>query len=134
MKKYALDTNTLSYLLKKDPTVSARLKAESDIGNRLTIPLMAFYEVKRGLLAVNSSQRMRYFEQFCGILGIGDMSFEIADKAAHIYADLRRIGRLVEDADIMIAAFCIVNGCILVTGNTKHFEHIDGLQLANWTE
>ena len=56
MKKYALDTNTLSYLLKKDPTVSVRLKDESDTGNRLTIPLMAFYEVKRGLLYSNNEK------------------------------------------------------------------------------
>jgi predicted nucleic acid-binding protein len=54
------------------------------------------------------------------------------EHAATVYAALRRSGRTVEDADILISAFCIVNGYTLVTNNTKHFADIDGLQLANW--
>ena len=134
MKRYALDTNTLSYLVKENPIVTARLKVESDAGNRLTIPLMAYYEIKRGLLAVKASRKMQDFERFCDILGVGDISFEVADKAAYIHAYLQRIGRIVDDADIFIAAFCIVNNYTLVTNNVKHFENIEGLQLVNWTE
>ena len=134
MKRYALDTNTISYLLKDDPAVSARLRAESDGGNDLIIPLMAFYEVKRGLLTAQASRKMRHFEQFCDDLGVGELSYEVLDKAAYIYADLQRIGRLVDDADIILGAFCVVNGYILVTNNTKHFENIDGLQLVDWVE
>ena len=134
MKKFALDTNTISYLLKEDLAVSNRLRAESDGGNGLVIPLIVYYEVKRGLLAVDASRKTQLFEQFCNVLGVDDMSFSVLDKAAHIYDDLRRIGRLIEDADIIIAAFCLVNDCILVTNNTKHFSHIEGLQLVNWME
>lgn len=133
MKKYALDTNTISYLLKENPIVSACLMAES-ANNHIKIPLMVYYEVKRGLLAVNSSHKMQLFERFCEVLGVEEMGFDVLDKAAYIYNDLRSIGRLVEDADIIIAAFCIVNDCILVTHNTKHFEHIDGLHFVNWVE
>jgi predicted nucleic acid-binding protein len=133
MKRYALDTNIVSYLLKENPTVSARLMAES-ANNHLTIPLMVYYEVKRGLLAVNSSRKIQLFERFCELLGVEEMDFDVLDKAAYVYNNLRSIGRLVEDADIIIAAFCIVNDCILVTNNTKHFEHIDDLQLVNWAE
>ena len=32
----------------------------------------------------------------------------------------------------MIAAFCIVNNCTLVTDNLRHFEGIDGLTFENW--
>jgi len=134
MKNYALDTNTISYLLKENPSVSARMKEESDAGNRLVIPLMAYYEVKRGLLAVKASKKMRHFEQFCDILGVEDMSFDVLDKATYIYDDLRTKGRLVDDADIIIAAFCIVNNCILVTNNIKHFEYIADLQFENWID
>ena len=134
MKRYALDTNTISYLLKENPTVSSRMKEESDAGNRLVIPLMAYYEVKRGLLAVKASKKMKHFEQFCNIIGVDDMSFDVLDKAAYIYDDLRTKGRLVDDADIIIAAFCIVNNCVLVTNNIKHFEIIAGLQIENWID
>jgi len=134
MKKYALDSNTISYILREDPAVSTHMKEESDAGNRLVIPLMVYYEVKRGLLALKASRKTQHFIRFCALLGIEDMSFDVIDKAAYIYDDLRGIGRLVDDADIIIAAFCIVNDCILVTNNTKHFEHIDSLQLVNWAD
>jgi len=110
------------------------MKEESDAGNRLVIPLMAYYEVKRGLLAVKASKKMKHFEQFCNIIGVDDMSFDVLDKAAYIYDDLRTKGRLVDDADIIIAAFCIVNNCVLVTNNIKHFEIIAGLQIENWID
>jgi predicted nucleic acid-binding protein len=38
----------------------------------------------------------------------------------------------IEDADILIAAFCLYNNYILVTDNTKHFINIKGLNTVNW--
>ncbi len=55
------------------------------------------------------------------------------DEAAKIYATLRQNGSLIDDADILIAAYSIVSGFILVTANTRHFGRIEGLQWVNWT-
>jgi len=55
-------------------------------------------------------------------------------KAAHIYADLRKMGFTVSDDDIFIAAFCLLNEYTLVTRNTKDFENITGLQQVNWID
>ncbi|NMX21413.1 hypothetical protein C5S30_03060 [ANME-1 cluster archaeon GoMg4] len=57
---------------------------------------------------------------------------EIIDKASGIYADLKRRGELVEDADILIAASCPVEGMILVTDNEEHFRRIENLEVENW--
>lgn len=132
MTKYALDTNTISYILKEDPVVVRRFKAESAAGNRMIVPLIAYYEIKRGLLHVGSVRKMQHFELFCSRLGVDELRFDVLDKAAGIYDDLRRKGRLVDDADIIIAAQCVVNGYALVTNNTKHFEHITGLKHVDW--
>jgi len=132
MKKYALDANTISYLLKDYPKVTAQMKQVSDSGNIITIPLVAYYEVKRGLLSVRAVNKMAHFERLCDVLGVDDLSFDVLDKATYIYTDLRHKGRLVDDADIFIAAFCIVNDCILVTSNVKHFNNIDGLSFVDW--
>ena len=70
----------------------------------------------------------------CSMYPIGEMSVVAWERAAEIYAYRLKIGKPLEDADILTAAFCIVGGCILVTNNTKHFDVIDGLQLVNWTE
>jgi len=134
MKTFALDSNIISYLLRNDSVLSARLKQENDKGNMITVPPLVYYEIKRGLISDNSTKRLQSFNHFCEDAGIGEMTIEAYDEAARQYARLRSIGRPAGDADILIAAFCIVNGLTLVTNNIKHFENIDGLQFENWTE
>ena len=48
------------------------------------------------------------------------------------YCTIRKNGIIADDADILIAAYCIQNNYILVTNNTKHFENIANLELENW--
>ena len=62
------------------------------------------------------------------------MDKETGEIAAYIYAKLQKRGRLIEDADLLIAAYCIQNDYTLVTNNSKHFENIDTLQFVNWIE
>ncbi len=47
-------------------------------------------------------------------------------------AKLRRAGTMVADADLMIAAITQAQGATLVTGNTRHYERIEGLLLEDW--
>ena len=56
------------------------------------------------------------------------------DEAARLYAVYRQKGESIEDADLFIAAFCIVNDYILVTNNIRHFEQIEGLKVDNWKQ
>lgn len=34
--------------------------------------------------------------------------------------------------DTLIAATAIINDCILITNNTKHFSRIEELEIDNW--
>ena len=65
----------------------------------------------------------------CNIEAIDSM---VAVKAADIYDELRRAGKLVEDADILIAATALKHGMVVVTDNTQHFKRIKGLKVENW--
>ena len=56
------------------------------------------------------------------------------EKAAEVYAYTRRAGYTIGDADILIAAYCLVSGCTLVTNNSKDFVNVGGLILVDWTE
>jgi predicted nucleic acid-binding protein len=134
MITYALDTNIISYLLRHDPVVSASLRQENSGGNKIIIPPLVYYEVKRGLLEVNSLKHLRSFDDFCMEMSIGEMTLEAYDEASRLYVRLRRLGRTTNDADVLIAAFCIVNNFTLVTNNIKHFEVMDRLELVNWKE
>ena len=55
MSAYALDADIISYLLKKDAKVSRRVSEKAKNGDVIVIPPIAFYEVRRGLLAVNAT-------------------------------------------------------------------------------
>ncbi len=57
---------------------------------------------------------------------------EFTDIAQEIYAELMRRGELIEDADILIAASCLVEGMVLVTDNEEHFRRIEKLEIENW--
>jgi len=129
---YALDTNIVSYILRGDKALKDKLTLERTNGNISVIPLMVYYEVKRGLLAKDATNKMKFFETLCENLGIHELTKSDMNTAANIYADLKRIGKPIDDSDLLIAAQCITNGYTLVTNNTKHFENIVDLKFVNW--
>jgi len=129
---YVLDSDTVSYMLKSDETVLTRYRKESD-DNDIIIPAIVYYEVQRGLLALKMSKRLLEFDKLCRAIKYEEFDKAVWQKAAYVYAQLRQSGSLIDDADIFIAAFCIVNGCTLVTNNIKHFSRIEGLSYVNWT-
>jgi tRNA(fMet)-specific endonuclease VapC len=131
----ALDANIISYILKEDDDVVSRYRKEIMQGNTFIMPPVAFYEVQRGLLARRLLKKMKIFEDFCKDVDVGVFDTQMWLKSAQIYAALNQKGKPVGgDGDIQIAAFCLVNDYTLVTNNTKHFEHIDGLKLVNWKQ
>ena len=58
----------------------------------------------------------------------------IEKKAGEIYADLRKKGEQISDADILIEATVLVNDSVLVTNNNKHFKRIKNLKIENWVQ
>jgi tRNA(fMet)-specific endonuclease VapC len=130
MKRYALDSNIVSYVLKKNIRVTGRLRDEIDKGNSVIIPPTVYYEVTRGLAYINAANKMKIFTTLCSG-GIGALDKTIFDRAVPIYCDLRKKGVVIDDNDILIAAFCQTHNLTLVTNNIKHFECIS-LLMENW--
>jgi len=130
---YALDSNVISYALRKDKAILDRIAEAARQGNDIIIPPIAYYEVRRWLNVTGATSKERYFNELCGN-AVASLDVAALKKAAQIYADLHRKGRPTSDADILIAAFCIVNQCVLVTNNERHFSDIDELKKTNWVE
>jgi predicted nucleic acid-binding protein len=61
-----------------------------------------------------------------------ETSFEAARIGGQIYAALKKQGKLINDADIMIASIVKAHDAVLVTNNEEHFSRIQGLQIENW--
>ena len=50
MKKYAFDTNIVSYLLKGNDRIAERIEKEKNEGNTFVIPPIVYYEINNWLL------------------------------------------------------------------------------------
>ena len=136
MNTFALDTNIISFMVKGDEVVCNAFRSANSEQNIFVIPIPAYYEIRRGLLAVNALTQMKAFDKLCESFDIKEMNLESWEMAANIWANLRRRGSPVgkDDGDIFIAATCIVNDYTLVTDNTCDFIRIEGLKFVNWKQ
>jgi predicted nucleic acid-binding protein len=121
-------------LLRGNSNVRQKFDKIVEAEDSLAIPPFVHYEMQRGFHYRQAPAKEGAYRSLCARYPVGPMSVEALERAALLYADLRRAGRTVEDADILIAAFCLVNDHTLVTNNVKHFEGIEGLRLVNWAE
>jgi tRNA(fMet)-specific endonuclease VapC len=134
---FALDSNTVSYLLRGEGDVKKRFEREIvQAGNSYAIPLIVVFEVKRWLLDKPTAITRAYDKAFDAMLqpvrAQVEMPVGVWLEAVDVYISLKRKGRLIGDSDIIIAAYCLVNGYTLVTRNTNDFGRIDGLKLVDW--
>lgn len=102
------------------------------IHSSLTISIITRFEVLRGLHAKNAKSQLAAFETLCQSLEILPLTDDVVVRAAQLYGKLHQTGRLIGDADILIAATCLQSDCQIVTNNTSHFSRFPELVRRNW--
>jgi len=129
---YLLDTNIVTAILKKNERINKKL-GEVDIqGEAVFISVITYYEVQRGLLAVNAIRQLSDFNMLCQEYEVLLLdAIEIIERASEIYADLKQRGRLIQDTDILIAATAITRGLILVSDDSD-MQRVSGITVENW--
>jgi len=132
MSVFVLDSNILSFYMRQNQKIIKNVQDMLFTGNEVIIGPIAYYEVKRGLLAIKAEKRIIEFNALCKILGVGQLDNSILDFAADIYRELKEKKLTVEDADILTAAFCKNHNFTLVTHNIRHFEAISSLHICDW--
>jgi tRNA(fMet)-specific endonuclease VapC len=132
---YVLDTNIISYILKNDVTIKARLLETVRSGGAFVVPHIVYFEIERWLRKINAYNKRNDFNTMLqrDVL-LKALDLATWEEAADLYVKLSDAGTPIDDNDLIIAAYCIVNDYTLVTNNTRHFERIDGLKLVNWKE
>jgi tRNA(fMet)-specific endonuclease VapC len=129
---YLLDTNIVSASLKQNVKINAKLEEVSRLELDIFISGITYYEIQRGLLRSNATKKLAWFQQFCQdypILFLDDL--RIFEKASEIHADLTNRGKIIQDADILIAATAIIHNLILVSHDSD-LARVKYLQLENW--
>ena len=113
--------------------IANRLKREIT-HNSIKISLISYYEILRGLIYIENQKKILKFESLLKIFDMLEMNSDTFETAAKIYSELRKSGNMIDDADLLIAANCIVTDCVLITNNLKHFQRIQSLKCENWLQ
>ena len=134
MKRCTLDTNIITAFLKNDMRVVQRVSDYLELFQKLTINIISYYEILRGLKDLGNEDKLKRFEDFIQENELVSIRKYTVEKAAEIYAYLKKEGNLIEDADILMASTAIVEDLVLITNNVKHFKRVKGLKIDNWIE
>lgn len=134
MKRCTLDTNIITAFLKNDSRVVKRVSDYLEFFDKLTINIISYYEILRGLKDLGNEEKLRRFDNFIQENELVFITKDTIEKAAEIYAYLIKEGNLIEDADILMASTAIVEDLVLITNNLKHFKRVKDLRLDNWLQ
>jgi Predicted nucleic acid-binding protein, contains PIN domain len=134
MKRCTLDTNIITAFLKNDSRVVERVSDYLEFFDKLTINIISYYEILRGLKDLGNEKKLRRFDNFIQESELLFITKDTIEKAAEIYAYLKKEGNLIEDADILMASTAIVEDLVLITNNLKHFKRVKDLRLDNWLQ
>ena len=129
---YLLDTNIVSLIVKKNPSINQKVNEVKFKNNKIFISCITYFEVRRGFLAVDAPKQRERFNNLCKIypiLLLDDLA--ILEKAAKIHANLRLRGLPIQTEDILIAATAMVKGLTMVS-NDSDLLRVEGLSLENW--
>lgn len=132
MIRYLLDTNAVSYLIRRAPQhFSARF--ESSYLSQSAISVVTEAELLFGLARRPQARTLaRAVHALLQKIVIVPWTSDSARIYAEIRAGLESRGKPMEDLDMMIAAEALVQNATLVT-NDAAFRRIEQLRIQDWT-
>ncbi|MEO1216270.1 MAG: type II toxin-antitoxin system VapC family toxin [Bacteroidota bacterium] len=133
MKQALLDTDTISYYFRNQTIVVEKVDKYLQEYGFINLSVVTYYEIMNGLLFKDAKRQLTLFETFSELNSIIPLHKSTAKLAADIYSQLRKKGITIGHNDIMIAACAIENNLTLVSNNTNHFQHIENLEIDNWS-
>lgn len=128
-----LDTDILTEIFKgRNQNVATNAAKYLQAHSQFAISSMTRFEVVRGLRHKQANKMLASFDTMCAHMAVFPISDDVLDRAADLWVEARNAGDPQRDADLIIAATALVHGRMLVTGNTAHFQWMNGLLIADW--
>ncbi|MGH7338752.1 MAG: type II toxin-antitoxin system VapC family toxin, partial [Myxococcota bacterium] len=130
--RYLLDTNTVSALMKGEPSVATRLAetAREDVG----ISQITVAEIEFGLVYLPQSKRRAQLRRQWAVIGSELTRLTWDDRVSRTFglhkARLERAGNRISDFDLAVAAHAIAFDLVVVTAD-RAFERIP-VRRENW--
>ncbi|OGM25016.1 hypothetical protein A3D00_04170 [Candidatus Woesebacteria bacterium RIFCSPHIGHO2_02_FULL_38_9] len=125
--KYLIDTDyAISFLKGKKEAVEILTKYQ----NNLAMSVISLAEILDGIYnQPEEKKRLIDLKDFLTGIDILKVDERVATAFAKIRSKLRAKRALLESLDIIIAATAMDQRLVLITGNKKHFERIEGLKI-----
>jgi tRNA(fMet)-specific endonuclease VapC len=131
MKRYLLDTNTVSYLLRGHPDVARHVVSVPMA--QLCISAVTKGELLFGLAKRAGARQLHAaVAEFLRRIAVQPWDSESADRYGPVRADLERRGKPLAPLDLMIAAHALSVAAVLVTSDGT-FRHVANLAVEDWT-
>ncbi|MDR1466003.1 MAG: PIN domain-containing protein [Treponema sp.] len=127
-----LDSDILSYYFSGNIKIQDKIIEIVKNKEQIALTAINVYEMLKGFRWRNNVKKEKIFKEFLETIPVFTIDDNAVLLAADIYADLRKNGKTIGDADILIAAIVISNNGKLISNNTKHYENIKELNLINW--
>jgi len=123
-----LDTCVLFDFLAGKRKTDVPLVEQLLLDARAAVSVVSIFELLRG---VESQKQTEQRNELLGLCVPLDLTPPIAQRAAGIYAQLKKKGSLIHMEDILIAATALHWRYTVMTSNTKDFSRISGVELQN---
>jgi len=130
--KYLLDTNVLIDLLRGDQDIIKNLQTVTI--DECCITDITAYELFYGAYKSKDPQEAvsKIYELIHSIPILATLNY--MQEAARQKSILATNGNLIEDFDIIIGSAALINNLTLVSGNLKHMERLNSLDVISWKE
>ena len=131
MLRWMLDTNLCIRVLRDRPAgVRERFNREADA---MCISTIVMTELLHGAEKSNRpAENRRAVEQFAARLAVLPFDEHAAMHAGNIRATLETQGMPIGGYDLLIAGHARSQGLVVVTGNLREFDRVDGLRSEDW--
>jgi tRNA(fMet)-specific endonuclease VapC len=134
MRKCLLDTGIANDYVHRRGVVYAKAQARKAMGDRLGICTPVLGELWAGveLSATRNSNRTRLLRELpkCALWPFDKKA---AQEFGRIHAELKRMGRPMQQIDIQIAAIALSMGNCTVVTKDSDFKAIPGLAVEDWS-
>lgn len=135
--RFVLDTTAFSAAMRGDPALMKLFKRHRP-GDIVTVPPVVA-EIQYGLERQDKASKKFNLlkaqrDRWLSVVRVLAWSNEASERFGEIKADLERLGQMIDDFDIAIAAIAMAHQCSVLTANLEHFQRIKQLESRSWVE
>jgi len=129
-RRYLLDTNILSHLIRRPADVSRKIAAVGE--ESVCTSVIVACELRFGARKKDSAALAARVDALLDTIAVLPLDSRVDRVYAEIRHKLESAGRPISGNDYLIAAHALVEECTLVTENVKEFRRAPRLTVENW--